>query len=77
MAALKLQKIGNSYGFRIPKDTLDQAGFRASDKFELIEEAGVLVIVKCPPPVNKWRFNEPELTDEDSNWLDADLGEEE
>jgi antitoxin component of MazEF toxin-antitoxin module len=77
MAALKLQKIGNSYGFRIPKETLDHVGFHAEDKYELVEEGGVLVIVKRPPPPEKWTFQEPDLTDEDKQWLEADLGEDE
>ena len=75
MAELKLQKIGNSYGFRIPKETLDHLEFTSGDRYELIEEEGVLVIVKRPPPPEKWTFREPELTDEDTRWLEADLGE--
>ena len=75
MAVLKLQKIGNSYGFRIPKEALEHAGFHAEDQYELVEEKGVLVIVKRPPPSNLWTFREPELTDEDQKWIEADLGE--
>ncbi|MGZ3687809.1 MAG: AbrB/MazE/SpoVT family DNA-binding domain-containing protein [Bdellovibrionota bacterium] len=77
MAALKLQKIGNSYGFRIPKETLEHVGFHSEDQYELIEEAGVLVIVKRPPPPETWTFHEPALTDEDKQWLEADLGDDE
>lgn len=75
MAALKLQKIGNSYGFRVPKETLEHVGFHADDQYELIEEEGVLVIVKRPPPSGTWTFREPDLTDEDKQWLESDLGE--
>lgn len=77
MSSVKLQKIGNSYGFRIPKETLEQAGFHATDQYEVIEEDGVLVIVKLPPPSAKWTFKEPDLSDEDSQWLEADLGDKE
>lgn len=77
MAALKLQKIGNSYGFRIPKQTLDHVGFSAEDQYELVEEEGVLVIVRRPLPSHLWTFREPALTDEDKRWLEADLGDEE
>lgn len=76
MAALKLQKIGNSYGFRIPKETLEHVGFHADDQYELVEEQGVLVIVKRPPPLEKWTFEMPELTEEDKRWLEADLGDD-
>jgi antitoxin component of MazEF toxin-antitoxin module len=75
MAAVKLQKIGNSYGFRIPKDSLKHAGFRAADRYELIEEDGVIVIVKAPVPTQKWAFKDAVLTDEDRRWVEADLGE--
>lgn len=77
MPALKLQKIGNSYGFRIPKETLDHVGFHADDLYELVEEEGVLLIVKRPPPTQKWTFREADLTDEDKQWLEAGLGESE
>ena len=73
MSALKLQKIGNSLGFRIPKETLDQLGFQTADQYELIEEGGALLIVKRPPPPQTWTFREPELSAEDHAWLEADL----
>jgi antitoxin component of MazEF toxin-antitoxin module len=76
MSALKLQKIGNSFGFRIPKETLDQLGFSAEDQYELIEERGSLVIVKRRPPLAQWTFREPDLSSEDLSWLEADLGED-
>ena len=73
MSSLKLQKIGNSLGFRIPKETLDHLGFQTADQYELMEEDGVLLIVKRPPPSHIWTFREPELTKEDHEWLEADL----
>jgi antitoxin component of MazEF toxin-antitoxin module len=75
MTRVKLQKIGNSFGFRIPKQTLDGVGFRARDQYELIEESGGIVIVKRGPAVAKWKFASAKLDADDRAWLDADLGE--
>jgi antitoxin component of MazEF toxin-antitoxin module len=75
MAAVKLQKIGNSFGFRVPKEMLEHAGFSTDDQYELVEESGVIVIVKRPPPPERWTFREPDLSEEDQQWLETDLGE--
>ncbi len=74
MGAIKLQKIGNSLGFRVGKADLAKAGFDVDSEYEIVADRGVLLVVKSPPPVSEWRFPDPELTQEDKEWLDADLG---
>jgi antitoxin component of MazEF toxin-antitoxin module len=73
MSSLKLQKIGNSLGFRVSKTDLAKAGFDTSCEYELIAEKGVLILVKKRKHPAKWRFPLPELESEDQEWLDADL----
>lgn len=74
MGALKLQKIGNSLGFRIAKSDLQKAEFDTDSDYELIAEKGVIILVKKRSSPSKWRFPGAELEKEDLEWLDANLG---
>lgn len=71
MSQVKLQKIGNSFGFRISKSDLDIAGFDDSVDYELIAEKGVIVLVKRRPHHSKWVFKNTALTKEDQQWLES------
>lgn len=73
MSAAKLQKIGNSLGFRISKNELETAGFDESSDYELIAEKGVILIVKKRPHASKWIFKDTDLSKEDKNWLESRL----
>jgi len=73
MSISKLQKIGNSFGFRISKDDLTKAEFEADCEYEVIAEKGVIILVKKRKHPSKWRFPSAELDAEDMEWLDADL----
>ena len=46
MGAIKLQKIGNSLGFRVPKDLLESLNFDLSDEYELISSESSITIPK-------------------------------
>lgn len=75
MSTAKLQKIGNSLGFRISKNDLDIAGFEENSDYELIAEKGVIVLVKRKPHASKWIFKDTALTKEDKEWLESRLEE--
>lgn len=73
MAQAKLQKIGNSLGFRISKSDLELAGFEEDSDYEIIAEKGVIVLVKKRPHASKWVFKNTALTKEDKEWLESKL----
>jgi len=73
MPAIKLQAIGNSFGFRLPQESLKTAGFTPSDEYEFFSQEGVIVILKRLPHHSKWQFESPKLSREDQEWVDADL----
>lgn len=73
MSAAKLQKIGNSLGFRISKPELEAAGFDEDGDYELIAEKGVILIVKKRPHASKWVFKDTALESEDLRWLESKL----
>lgn len=73
MSSAKLQKIGNSFGFRVPKNELEVAGFDESFDYELIAEKGVILLVKKRPHSTKWVFKDSALSKEDREWLESNL----
>lgn len=75
MSAIKLQKIGNSLGFRVPKSELDKAEFDVNSEYELISEKGIITLVKKKPHHSEWSFPDANLTTDEEDWIDSDLGE--
>lgn len=73
MSHAKLQKIGNSLGFRVSKQDLETAGFDDSFEYELIAEKGVILLVKKRPHSSKWVFKDTALSKEDRKWLESNL----
>lgn len=73
MSQAKLQKIGNSLGFRVSKNDLDIAGFDESFDYELIAEKGIILLVKKRPHSSKWVFKDTALSKEDREWLESNL----
>lgn len=73
MSTAKLQKIGNSLGFRISKIDLEAAGFDENSDYEIIAEKGVIMLVKRRPHHSKWSFKDTALSKEDREWLEAKL----
>ena len=73
MSSAKLQKIGNSFGFRVPKNDLEAAGFDETFDYELIAEKGVILLVKKRPHSTKWFFKDTVLSKEDREWLESNL----
>ena len=76
MGAIKLTKIGNSQGFTIPKDILNKGNFDLGDELEVHVHNGRLIIFKKPQHHSQMKFEgDTKLSQEDKDWLDADLGE--
>ncbi|MDB5178241.1 MAG: SpoVT/AbrB protein [Patescibacteria group bacterium] len=75
----KLTKIGNSRGIRLPKALIEQSGLK--DEVELIARDGEILIANIRKPREGWaeameaayQRGELELTEEDHEWLNADL----
>lgn len=75
MGALKLRDIGTSQGFVIPKSELTKAGFSKEDEFEILVKENSISILKRKPHHSKWSFPDPKLPEDESIWVDTDLGE--
>jgi antitoxin component of MazEF toxin-antitoxin module len=73
MSAVKLQKIGNSFGFRISRPELEAAGFDENGDYELVAEKGVIMIVRKRAHASKWIFKDTALNAEDTQWLESKL----
>jgi hypothetical protein len=73
MSSAKLQKIGNSFGFRVSKYDLETAGFDENSDYELVAEKGVILLVKRRAHASKWIFKDTSLSKEDKEWLEAKL----
>jgi hypothetical protein len=73
MSSAKLQKIGNSLGFRISKGDLEIAGFDEKSEYELVAEKGVILLLKRRPHHSKWSFKNSALSKEDRQWLESKL----
>lgn len=73
MSAIKLQAIGNSFGFRLPQESLKTAGFTPSDEYEFFTQEGVIVILKRLPHHSQWHFDSPKMNKEDKEWVEAEL----
>jgi antitoxin MazE len=68
--------IGNSRGVRLPKAVLDQVGF--GDEADLEVENGRVVLKPIAAPRQGWAEAfaadpAPELSEEDTDWLEASL----
>lgn len=75
MGLIKLRDIGTSQGFVIPKSELTKAGFSKDDEFEILVKENSISILKRKPHHSKWSFPEPKLPEDESTWVDSDLGE--
>jgi antitoxin MazE len=50
MAISRIQKWGNSYGLRIPKNILDQMGLGPDTRFEIQQDQGKIIITPIKDP---------------------------
>ncbi len=77
---VKLVKIGNSQGVRLPKGVIDQVGWTGTA--ELTVEDGSIVLRPGKRILTRAGWDEAfagvqdELSEEDREWLDADLADD-
>jgi antitoxin component of MazEF toxin-antitoxin module len=77
MTALKIRKVGNSLGVILPKEIQDALQVSEGDIIELTKIANKKVLMGPPLLHHRdWKFEGgTELTAEDKEWLDSDLGD--
>jgi antitoxin component of MazEF toxin-antitoxin module len=76
MGAIKLTKIGNSQGLTIPKEILDKGSFSVGDSLEIHLYNGRLILFKKLSHHSEMKFEgNTDLSAEDKEWLESDLGE--
>lgn len=62
MSNTKLQKRGNSFGFKVSTTDLEAAGFDKSSDYEIIAQEGFILFAKKRPHASKWVFKDPALS---------------
>ncbi len=75
MGAIKLKKHGNSYGFTIPSNALNEALFEIDDEYEMMISKNSITFVKRRIHQKDWEFSNSKLNNEDKDWIEADFGE--
>ncbi len=77
MTSLKIRKVGNSLGVLLPKEIQEELELREGDILELTKISNKKILLESPlPHHSEWKFKDGnELSQEDSDWLEADLEE--
>lgn len=79
MTALKIRKVGNSLGLILPKEIQDALEVTEGDVIELTKIANKKVLIEASlHHHSEWKFEgEPDLSEEDKEWLESDFGVDE
>ncbi len=77
MSTLKIRKVGNSLGVIFPKEIQDTLKISEGDVIDVttLDNNKVLLDAHLPHH-SQWKFLNTELSKEDKEWLNADLGDE-
>jgi len=74
MSTLKIRKVGNSLGVIFSREIQETLNITEGDVIDVTTLGGNKVVLDSHlPHHSKWMFKDTELTAEDSQWLDADL----
>lgn len=74
MSTLKIRKVGNSLGVIFPKEVQEILNIAEGDVIDVTTLGDNKVVLDSHlPHHSKWTFQDVELTNEDRQWLDADL----
>jgi putative addiction module antidote len=77
MSTLKIRKVGNSLGVIFPKEIQEALNISEGDMIDATTTNNNTVILDSNlSHHSKWKFKNTELTTEDSEWLNADLENE-
>lgn len=74
MSSLKIRKVGNSLGVILPKEIQEALQVSEGDviDFTTIDKNKILLKSHLPHH-SQWKFKNVELSQEDQQWIDADL----
>ena len=77
MSTLKIRKVGNSLGVIFPKEIQDTLKISEGDVIDVttLDNNKVLLDAHLPHH-SQWKFLNTELSNEDKEWLNADLEDE-
>lgn len=74
MSSLKIRKVGNSLGVIFPKEIQEALNIAEGDFIDVtILEANKVILGARLPHHSHWKFHESDLSQEDQEWIDADL----
>lgn len=74
MSTLKIRKVGNSLGVIFPKEIQETLQIVEGDSLDITTLDGHRVILEAHLPHHSlWKFPKAELTTQDTEWVDADL----
>jgi len=71
MTTIKLRKVGNSYGFTIPKSTIEKYNLKEGSKLHIIEKKESITITPYDPEFEEWLKCFEETTKKYKNTLKA------
>ncbi|GAB6098139.1 AbrB/MazE/SpoVT family DNA-binding domain-containing protein [Halanaerocella petrolearia] len=54
MQTIKIRKVGNSYGFTIPKELMEKYHLKEGEELHLIEENDGFTLTPYDPEFEKW-----------------------
>jgi putative addiction module antidote len=74
MSSLKIRKVGNSLGVIFPKEIQETLKIAEGDVIDVTAIGGNKVILDAHlPHHSQWKFPKAKLSEEDKEWIDADL----
>ena len=77
MSALKIRRVGNSLGVIFPKEIQQALNISEGGIIDVTTiEKNKVILEAHLPHHSKWKFKNTNLTDEDTQWLEADLENE-
>lgn len=54
MKTIKLRKVGNSYGFTVPKELIDKYNLQEGVELHIIEQQDGFILTPYNPELDKW-----------------------
>jgi putative addiction module antidote len=73
MSGLKIRRIGNSLGVIFPKEVQEALGVSEGDILDVNTVENKLILEAHLAHHSKWKFPNSELSNEDKEWIGADL----
>jgi putative addiction module antidote len=71
MKTIKLRKVGNSYGFTIPKELMEKYNLKEGEELHVIEQNEGFTLTPYDPEFEKWTENFKRTNEKYKNTLKA------